>query len=87
LPVNLKNRSSVPPSFDSVNYMRIVEVTEAKKENFTVKTFTFMDKLCGKAEPGQFVMVWIPGVDEIPMRRKRDDSWRRNRIGATDAIN
>jgi dihydroorotate dehydrogenase electron transfer subunit len=26
-----------------------------------------MDKLCGKATPGQFVMVWIPGVDEIPM--------------------
>jgi dihydroorotate dehydrogenase electron transfer subunit len=67
LPVNLKNRSSVPPSFDSVNHMRIVEVTDAKKENFTVETFTFMDKLCGKAEPGQFVMVWIPGVDEIPM--------------------
>ena len=67
LPVNLKNRSSVPPSFDSVNRMRIVEIVEAKKENFTVKTFTFMDKLCGKADPGQFVMVWIPGVDEIPM--------------------
>jgi dihydroorotate dehydrogenase electron transfer subunit len=67
LPVNLRKRSSVPPSFDSVNRMRIVEIVEAKKENFTVKTFTFMDKLCGKAEPGQFVMVWIPGVDEIPM--------------------
>jgi len=67
LPVNLRNRSSVPPSFDSVNRMRIVEFTEAKKENFTVKTFTFIDKLCGKAEAGQFVMVWIPGVDEIPM--------------------
>ncbi|MDH5691379.1 MAG: dihydroorotate dehydrogenase electron transfer subunit [Candidatus Bathyarchaeota archaeon] len=47
--------------------MRIVEIIEAKKENFTVKTFTFVDKLCGKADPGQFVMVWIPGVDEIPM--------------------
>jgi dihydroorotate dehydrogenase electron transfer subunit len=67
LPVNLRNRSSVPPSFDSVNRMRIVEIVEAKKENSTVKTFTFVDKLCGKAEPGQFVMVWIPGVDEIPM--------------------
>jgi dihydroorotate dehydrogenase electron transfer subunit len=67
LPVNLRNRSSVPLSFDSVNRMRIVEIVEAKKENFTVKTFTFIDKLCGKAEAGQFVMVWIPGVDEIPM--------------------
>jgi len=67
LPVNLRKRSSVPLSFDSVNRMRIVEIVEAKKENCPVKTFTFIDKLCGKAEPGQFVMVWIPGVDEIPM--------------------
>jgi dihydroorotate dehydrogenase electron transfer subunit len=57
----------VPPDFNSVNRMRIVEIVGAKKENLTVKTFTFVDKLCGKAEPGQFVMVWIPGVDEIPM--------------------
>jgi dihydroorotate dehydrogenase electron transfer subunit len=47
--------------------MRTVEVLEVKTENCNVKTFTFMDKLCGKAEPGQFVMVWIPGVDEIPI--------------------
>jgi dihydroorotate dehydrogenase electron transfer subunit len=67
LAVNLRKRSSVPPSFDSVNRMRIAEIVKAKKENSTVKTFTFVDKLCGKAEPGQFVMVWIPGVDEIPM--------------------
>jgi dihydroorotate dehydrogenase electron transfer subunit len=57
----------VPPDFNSINRMRITEIVGAKKENLTVKTFTFVDKLCGKAEPGQFVMVWIPGVDEIPM--------------------
>ncbi len=45
---------------------RIVKIQEVKKDSPTVKTFTFQDKLCGKAEPGQFVMVWIPGVDEIP---------------------
>jgi dihydroorotate dehydrogenase electron transfer subunit len=33
----------------------------------TVKTFTFIDKLCAKANPGQFLMLWIPGVDEIPL--------------------
>jgi dihydroorotate dehydrogenase electron transfer subunit len=37
------------------------------EESPIVKTFTFQDKLCGKAESGQFVMVWIPGVDEIPI--------------------
>jgi len=67
MPPNLRERSSVPPSFESVNRMRIIEIVGSQKENPTVKTFTFVDKLCGKAEPGQFVMVWIPGVDEIPM--------------------
>jgi dihydroorotate dehydrogenase electron transfer subunit len=62
-----RKHSPVPSTFDSVNRMRIVEIMEAKRENGAVKTFTFVDKLCGKAEPGQFVMVWIPGVDEIPM--------------------
>jgi len=47
--------------------LRIVKIKEVKKESPTVKTFTFNDKLCGKADPGQFVMVWIPGVDEIPL--------------------
>jgi len=67
MPPNLRERSSVPLSFESVNRMRIVEIVDAKRENQTVNTFAFVDKLCGKAEPGQFVMVWIPGVDEIPM--------------------
>ena len=57
----------MPPEFDSVNRMRVTEIVDIKTENPDVKTFTFVDKLCGKAEPGQFVMVWIPGVDEIPM--------------------
>jgi dihydroorotate dehydrogenase electron transfer subunit len=67
LTVNLRNRSSVPADFASVNHMRIVEFTEVKKESPKVKTFTFEDKLCGDAEAGQFIMVWIPGVDEVPM--------------------
>lgn len=59
--------SPVPSHFDAINRMRIVKIIDAKTENCTVKTFTFVDKLCEKAEQGQFVMVWIPGVDEIPM--------------------
>jgi len=51
----------------ATNRLRIVKIQEVKRESPTVKTFTFQDKLCAKAEPGQFVMVWIPGVDEIPM--------------------
>jgi len=51
----------------ATNSLRIVKIQEVKRESPTVKTFSFRDKLCAKAEPGQFVMVWIPGVDEIPM--------------------
>ncbi|UCC58423.1 MAG: dihydroorotate dehydrogenase electron transfer subunit [Candidatus Bathyarchaeum sp.] len=47
--------------------MRIVEIMDVRRESANVKAFTFKDRLCGRAEAGQFVMVWIPGVDEIPM--------------------
>jgi dihydroorotate dehydrogenase electron transfer subunit len=33
----------------------------------TVKIFTFKDRLCAEAKPGQFLMLWVPGVDEIPL--------------------
>jgi len=36
-------------------------------ETRNVKTIFFEDKLSASAEPGQFLMVWIPGVDEIPL--------------------
>jgi len=49
------------------NIMRIVEIERIKPENPQVKTIFFRDELCSLAEPGQFIMVWIPGVDEIPL--------------------
>ena len=51
----------------NINRLRIVKIQDVKEENATVKTFTFRDKHCAKAKPGQFVMVWVPGIDEIPM--------------------
>lgn len=38
-----------------------------EKETPTITSLMFHDKLCANAYPGQFCMVWIPGVDEIPM--------------------
>jgi dihydroorotate dehydrogenase electron transfer subunit len=38
-----------------------------KTENQTTKTFTLKDKFCSKAKPGQFMMLWIPRLDEIPL--------------------
>lgn len=47
--------------------MEIPEVLKIKsvvKENYKTKTFLFNKKL--EAEPGQFMMVWIPRSDEKP---------------------
>lgn len=49
------------------NNIRIVLLKKTKQENPFVKTLFFDDKLCRKAVPGQFIMVWVPGLDEIPM--------------------
>ena len=49
------------------NHQRMAQITEIKQENSTVKTLVFDDENCQKATPGQFAMVWIPGLDEIPM--------------------
>jgi len=42
-----------------------------KRETENVRTFTFPVSL--GAKPGQFVMVWLPGVDEVPMSVAEDN--------------
>jgi len=49
------------------NRVRMVKIKRVKTEAPNVKTFFFKDELCSSAKPGQFVMIWIPGVDEIPL--------------------
>ena len=49
------------------NMIRTTKILDVKDENSTTKIFTFKDKLCLKAKPGQFLMLWIPGVDEVPL--------------------
>ncbi|MGC9345657.1 MAG: dihydroorotate dehydrogenase electron transfer subunit [Candidatus Bathyarchaeales archaeon] len=51
----------------AANKLRTTRILSVKDESPTVKTFTFKDKECVKAKPGQFLMLWIPGVDEIPL--------------------
>ena len=43
----------------------VVKIVSVKEENYDTKTISFEWNV--KCKPGQFVMVWIPGVDEIPM--------------------
>jgi len=54
-------------SLTAANTLRATRILSVKTENPTTKTFAFKDRLCAKAKPGQFLMLWIPQVDEIPL--------------------
>ena len=45
--------------------MKIVEITGIINETTNIKTIQF--KLDLSIKPGQFVMAWLPGIDEIPL--------------------
>jgi dihydroorotate dehydrogenase electron transfer subunit len=45
----------------------IVTIEQIIDETPTVRTLVFSDELLSKVLPGQFSMVWIPGVNELPM--------------------
>jgi dihydroorotate dehydrogenase electron transfer subunit len=51
----------------AANKTRIMSIKEIRSENTKVRSFVFKDRLSANAHPAQFVMVWIPGIDEIPM--------------------
>ncbi|HEY7227680.1 MAG TPA: dihydroorotate dehydrogenase electron transfer subunit [Nitrososphaeraceae archaeon] len=51
----------------NIDKRRIVEIDETIAETPTVKTLVFNDTLSYSAEPGQFLMIWIPRIEEIPM--------------------
>ena len=48
-----------------MNYPKITSIIETKIEAKNTKTIKF--NFPGKTDPGQFLMIWIPNVDEIPM--------------------
>jgi dihydroorotate dehydrogenase electron transfer subunit len=47
--------------------MRLARISETVMETSSVKTLVFKDRLGSKASAGQFLMVWIPRIEEIPM--------------------
>ena len=51
----------------SINSLRTTQIESVKIENQKTKTYAFADKQCAKAQPGQFLMLWIPNKDEIPL--------------------
>jgi dihydroorotate dehydrogenase electron transfer subunit len=42
-------------------------ITRVVEEAGGMKTLQFIDSNCSQADPGQYIMVWIPGLEEIPM--------------------
>lgn len=53
---------------------RIMPIAAITDENSSVKTFWFDYDL--RSEPGQFVMLWIPGLDQKPFSIAYDQSGR-----------
>ena len=49
-----------------VTLPQTVRIREIRDESRTIRTFVLDAEVPG-AEPGQFVMLWLPGVDEKPM--------------------
>jgi len=63
----------------------VITITEIIQETPTIRTFRFDREFV--FIPGQFVMVWVPGADEIPMALSAGDSITVARVGdATSAL-
>jgi dihydroorotate dehydrogenase electron transfer subunit len=49
------------------NHTTICTIEKVTDETPTVRTLTFSDEIMSNVLPGQFAMVWIPGINELPM--------------------
>jgi dihydroorotate dehydrogenase electron transfer subunit len=61
-----------------------VTVVRVKQETPTVRTF-FFDRSF-PFSPGQFVMVWVPGTDEIPMALSSENSITVQTVGDATSV-
>jgi len=62
-----------------------VDITRIVEETPSIRTFVFDHEFT--FSPGQFVMVWVPGVDEIPMALSSASSITVQKVGdATAAL-
>ena len=51
----------------NTNHTTICKIEKVIDETPTVRTLVFSDKIMSTVLPGQFAMVWIPGINELPM--------------------
>lgn len=71
----MKNTSALPPTFCLPAALRPagpfgqlprpVRIRDVQTENYRIRTF-ILDTALPHAQPGQFVMVWLPGHEEAP---------------------
>ena len=47
--------------------MRVVRLNMVKEEARGMRSLHFVDEMCSKGNPGQYVMVWNPEAEEVPM--------------------
>ncbi|MGC8838002.1 MAG: hypothetical protein ACP5UM_06245, partial [Anaerolineae bacterium] len=52
-------------------FPRAFRIAEVRQETPKVRTFVLEGRL--EAQPGQFVMAWLPGVEERPFTLMDDD--------------
>lgn len=55
----------------TANRLRAVRIAEVKNERGSVRSLYFMDEFASQGLPGNFIMVWVPGVEELPMNLSR----------------
>ena len=60
-----------------------VIIQRVKKETSLIRTFVFDHSF--SFTPGQFVMVWIPGIDEIPMALSSENTITVQKAGDATA--
>lgn len=64
---------------------RVVKIERVVRETPSIRTFVLSEEF--EFRPGQFVMVWVPGVDEIPMALSSRASISVQKVGdATEAL-
>ena len=64
-PIAPTSAGSSLPCHTALDLPRSTRIVEIRRETPLVKTFVFDTDI--DAQPGQFIMLWIPGVDEKPM--------------------
>lgn len=51
----------------NLDRLRAVEIASIRQDSKVTYTLRFRDEACSEAEPGQFVMLWVPSENECPM--------------------